>query len=48
MMNIFSGRKFFGVISFGLLFLLLAPRLGFAQASEMESLRALMKGWQEA
>jgi hypothetical protein len=47
MMNIFSGRKFLEVISFGLLFLLLAPRLSFAQASEMESLRALMKDMQQ-
>jgi hypothetical protein len=47
MMNIFSGRRFLDVISFGLLFLLMAPRLSFAQASEMESLRALMKDMQQ-
>ncbi len=47
MMNIFFGRKFFDVISFGLLLLLMAPRLSFAQASEMESLRALMKDMQQ-
>jgi hypothetical protein len=47
MMNIFSGRRFLDVICFGLLFLLMAPRLSFAQASEMESLRALMKDMQQ-
>jgi hypothetical protein len=47
MMNIFSGRKIFNVVSYGLVFLLLAPRLSFAQASEMESLRALVKDMQQ-
>jgi hypothetical protein len=47
MMNIFSRRKFFNVVSFGLVFLLLVPRLSFAQASEMESLRALVKDMQQ-
>src|SRR5262245_28736674 len=47
MMNIFSGRKFFNVVSFGFAFLLLAPRLSFAQASEMESLRALVQDMQQ-
>ena len=47
MMNIFSGRRFLDVISFGLLFLLMAPRLSFAQASEMESLRAVVKDMQQ-
>ena len=47
MMNIFLGRRFLDVICFGLLFLLLAPRLSFAQASEMESLRALVKDMQQ-
>ena len=47
MMNIFSGRKFLDVISFGLVVLALAPRLSFAQASEMESLRALVKDMQQ-
>ena len=47
MMNIFSGRKLFSVVSFGLLFVLMAPRLSFAQASEMESLRATVKDMQQ-
>ena len=47
MMNIFSGRKLFNVVSFGLLFVLMAPRLSFAQASEMESLRATVKDMQQ-
>jgi hypothetical protein len=47
MMNIFSGRRFLDVICFGLLFLLMAPRLSFAQASEMESLRAVVKDMQQ-
>jgi hypothetical protein len=47
MMTIFLGRKFFHVIYFGLLFLLLAPRLSFAQASEIESLRASVKDMQQ-
>ena len=47
MMNIFSGRKFFNVVSFGLVFLLLAPRFSFAQVSEMESLRTLVKDMQQ-
>ena len=46
-MNIFSGRKFSNVFIFGLVLLLLAPRLSFAQASEMESLRALVKDMQQ-
>ena len=46
-MNIFSGRKFFNVVSFGFVFLLLAPRLSFAQVSETESLRALVKDMQQ-
>ncbi len=45
-MNIFSGR-FLDVICFGLLFLFTAPRLSFAQASEMESLRATVKDMQQ-
>jgi hypothetical protein len=47
MMTIFLGRKFFHVIYFGLLFLLLAPRLSFGQASELESLRASVKDMQQ-
>jgi hypothetical protein len=47
MINIFSGRKFFNVFIFGLVLLLVAPRLSFAQASEMESLRALVKDMQQ-
>jgi hypothetical protein len=47
MMNIFSERKIFSVISFSLLFLLLAPRLSFGQASELESLRASVKDMQQ-
>src|SRR5215475_1636231 len=47
MMNIFSGRKFFNVVSFGYVFLLLAPRPSFAQASELESLRASVKDMQQ-
>ena len=47
MMKIFSGRRFLDVICFGLLFLLMAPRLSFAQASEMDSLRALVKEMQQ-
>ena len=47
MMNIFSGGRFLDVVCFGLLFLLMAPRLSFAQASEMESLRALVKDMQQ-
>jgi hypothetical protein len=47
MMNIFSERRFLDVICFGLLFLFTAPRLSFAQASEMESLRALVKDMQQ-
>src|SRR5215510_9345197 len=47
MMNIFAGRRFFNVVSFGFVFLLLAPRLSFAQASEMESLRALVQDMQQ-
>ena len=47
MMNIFSGGRFLDVICFGLLFLLTAPRLSFAQASEMESLRATVKDMQQ-
>ena len=46
-MNIFSGRRFLDVICFGLLFLFTAPRLRFAQASEMDSLRALVKEMQQ-
>ena len=46
-MNIFSGRKFFNVVSFGFVFLLLAPRLSFAQTSELESLRASVKDMQQ-
>ena len=46
-MNIFSGGRFLDVICFGLLFLLTAPRLSFAQASEMESLRATVKDMQQ-
>ena len=46
-MNIFSGRTFFHAISCGLLFLLMAPRLSFGQASEMEALRALVKDMQQ-
>ena len=46
-MNIFSGRRFLDVICFGLLFLFTAPRLSFAQASEMESLRATVKDMQQ-
>lgn len=47
MMPIFSGRKFFRAIYFGLLCLLLTPRLNFAQAPELESLRALVKDMQQ-
>ena len=47
MMNIFSGRRFLDGICFGLLFLLMTPRLSFAQASEMESLRALVQDMQQ-
>jgi hypothetical protein len=46
-MNIFSGRRLLDVICFGLLFLFTAPRLSFAQASEMESLRATVKDMQQ-
>ena len=46
-MNIFSGRRFLDVICFGLLFLFTAPRLSFAQASEMDSLRAMVKEMQQ-
>jgi hypothetical protein len=45
-MNISSGRRFLDVAHFVLLFLFMAPRLGFAQASETESLRALVKDMQ--
>jgi hypothetical protein len=47
MMNIFSGRKFFNVLIFGLVLLLVAPRLSFAQTSELESLRASVKDMQQ-
>jgi hypothetical protein len=47
MMDIFSGRRFLDVICFGLLFLFVAPRLSFAQASELESLRASVKDMQQ-
>ncbi|HXV78702.1 MAG TPA: hypothetical protein VEG60_02375, partial [Candidatus Binatia bacterium] len=47
MMPIFSGRKFSRAIYFGLLCLLLTPRLNFAQAPELESLRALVKDMQQ-
>ena len=46
-MNISSGRRFLDGVYFGLLFLLLAPRLGFAQPSELESLRASVKEMQQ-
>ena len=46
-MNIFTGRKFFNVFIFGLVLSLVAPRLSFAQVSEMESLRALVKDMQQ-
>jgi hypothetical protein len=46
-MNIFSGRTFFHAISCGLLFLLIAPRLSFGQASEMEALRTMVKDMQQ-
>ena len=46
-MNIFTGRKFFNVFIFGLVLLLVAPRLSFAQVSEMESLRTLVKDMQQ-
>src|SRR5262245_7988161 len=46
MMNIVSGSKFYNVVSFGFVFLLL-PRLSFAQVSETESLRALVKDMQQ-
>src|SRR5262249_14266160 len=47
MMNIFSGRRFLDVVCFALLFLFMAPRLSFAQASELESLRASVKDMQQ-
>jgi hypothetical protein len=47
MMNIFSQRKFFNAVSFGLVFLLLAPRMILAQTSEIESLRASVKDMQQ-
>ena len=46
-MNIFCGRKFFRVIYFSLLLLLLATRLSFAQSPELESLRALVQDMQQ-
>jgi hypothetical protein len=46
MMTIFLGRNFH-VIYFGLLFLLLTPRLSFGQASELESLRTSVKDMQQ-
>jgi hypothetical protein len=47
MMDILSRRGFLDVVCFGLLFLLMAPRLGFAQQSELESLRASVKDMQQ-
>jgi hypothetical protein len=46
-MNLFSGRMFFHAISGGLLFLLVVPRLSFGQASEIESLRGLVRDMQQ-
>ena len=46
-MNILSGRTFFHVVSCGLLFLVMAPHMGFAQVSEIESLKALVRDMQQ-
>jgi hypothetical protein len=46
-MNILSRRTFFHVVSCGFLFLVMAPHMGFAQVSEIESLKALVRDMQQ-